>query len=533
MPDTPSPSASSESADFADFTLSPLAQRIWWGGMLAAAVLFLFSPGKFPADDGFFYLQIAHNIAAGQGVSFHQVMDTNGFHPLWQLICTVLALLNPGPKAWLIYLAWAVQLGLFLASLRLFFRLFAKKDLFAYAGATLLAMVFIGLGTLYLTEAFLSLFLLLVLMGQGRGRGSLGGNGWRVVGWGLLAGLTLLARLDNVFVIGALSFALLLRQGAFRVGAMAAFLAGGTAVVLPYLLWNLLHFGHFLPVSGVIKSSFPVVQESGPGGLATGLALLVLGYLSWLLTQRRLAGRDMRIALCVGSLLHFSYIALFQGATAQWYWGAQYLAVAMGLAEGGTFLWGKWQRRLVTFRGTGLVLIVLLILPVMGISWLRLRYEFSLSGTRSLTPQLVDPVEAFARELDRRLPPGAGILVYDTPGKLAWYSDLRIVPTDGLVNDYAYAEELATIGIKAFARQHQIRYLLSPWQSAGPFAYRRSNLEVIKAGDQAEIRVFAPLSGASGGGWVLSPRQQGWTAPSPLATWHKDYDQVVLWELPE
>jgi hypothetical protein len=285
-------------------------------------------------------------------------------------------------------------------------------------------------------------------------------------------------------------------------------------------------------VSGVIKSSFPAIQESWPGGLATGLAFLVLAYLGLLLARKPYRGRDLRIALCIGASLHFAYIALFQAATAQWYWVAQYLAVALGLAEAGTRLFPKWESRLNRSQAGMLVWVILLILPVNGVAWIKLRYEFSLSGARSLALQPVDPVEAFARELNRRLPPGTGVLVYDTPGKLAWYSDLRIVPTDGLVNDYAYAQTLARTGVEAFARQHQIGYLLSPWRSKGPFSYSRNNLEVIKRGENAEIRVFAPLSGAEGGGFQLTAQNRVWETQSPLATWHSNYDRVILWTIP-
>ncbi len=38
-------------------------------------------------DDGFFYFKVAQNIVAGNGVTFDGINPTNGFHPLWMLIC--------------------------------------------------------------------------------------------------------------------------------------------------------------------------------------------------------------------------------------------------------------------------------------------------------------------------------------------------------------------------------------------------------------------------------------------------------------
>lgn len=496
------------------------------------AIPFLFSPGKFPADDGFFYLQIAHNIASGIGITFHEISATNGFHPLWQGICAVLAFLTPGAKGNLIYVVWAVQVILFWRAIDAFGILQINADyFFSLAGAAFLALIFLGMGTLYLTEAFLSLFLLVRMIGcMEDAKAGL----WQFFQVGVWAGLLLLSRLDMIFVIATLSLIFFLSKRSFRPLPIAAYLAGGSVLVAPYLAWNYLTFGHLLPISGVIKSSFPVIQESGPGGLAMGLGILCLGYLAFLLLISKEKRFSWRIALCVGSLLHLLYISLFQGATAQWYWVPQYIVVALLITELGAYLFEKWIDRFLPSNTWKMGLVVLLIVPATTMSWLKLRYEFSFSGVKSLHVQVVDPVESFAKKLDEHLPAGTAILVYDTPGKLAWYSDLRIIPTDGLVNDYAYEEALSTVGIHAFMQKHEIRYLLTPWQKSGPFLYHRGNLEVLKTDSlAADIRVFSPLSQTDAGGFSFSAKQIIWQAPSPLATWHSDYDQVVLWEISE
>lgn len=41
----------------------------------------------FRTDDAFYYFTIARNIAEGKGVTFDGISATNGFHPLWMLIC--------------------------------------------------------------------------------------------------------------------------------------------------------------------------------------------------------------------------------------------------------------------------------------------------------------------------------------------------------------------------------------------------------------------------------------------------------------
>ncbi len=40
-------------------------------------------------DDSFYYFEIARNLASGYGSTFDQINPTNGYHPLWLWICTV------------------------------------------------------------------------------------------------------------------------------------------------------------------------------------------------------------------------------------------------------------------------------------------------------------------------------------------------------------------------------------------------------------------------------------------------------------
>lgn len=41
----------------------------------------------YSSDDAFYYFKVAQNIVTGQGVTFDGINPTNGFHPLWMLIC--------------------------------------------------------------------------------------------------------------------------------------------------------------------------------------------------------------------------------------------------------------------------------------------------------------------------------------------------------------------------------------------------------------------------------------------------------------
>src|SRR5258707_2123517 len=56
-------------------------------------------PDNFFADDSYFYFQVAWNMARGRGSTFNNVIPTNGYHPLWMLVCVAVFKLLPAKAA--------------------------------------------------------------------------------------------------------------------------------------------------------------------------------------------------------------------------------------------------------------------------------------------------------------------------------------------------------------------------------------------------------------------------------------------------
>ena len=46
-----------------------------------------FPTNWFTRDDTYYYFKVAQNISEGHGSSFDGINSTNGYHPLWMLIC--------------------------------------------------------------------------------------------------------------------------------------------------------------------------------------------------------------------------------------------------------------------------------------------------------------------------------------------------------------------------------------------------------------------------------------------------------------
>ncbi len=175
--------------------------------LVLIAVPFHIRPDNFIVDDGYFYPQIARHIVRGEGSTFNGVMNTNGYHPLWMLVCVAGAWITQasGP---LLQILSAVQDALLLLWVALYFGIYKVAG---KRGAVLgmLPIVFMAmvLGIWRLLEANLALLmqtctLLLVVplfpeMARRLGRA-------RPLVLGVAAGLMLLSRLDLLFLAATL-----------------------------------------------------------------------------------------------------------------------------------------------------------------------------------------------------------------------------------------------------------------------------------------------------------------------------------------
>ncbi|MEX1248972.1 MAG: hypothetical protein WEA61_10875 [Anaerolineales bacterium] len=296
----------------------------------------------YSSDDGFYYFQMARNLAAGQGFTFDGLNPTNGFHPLWLFLITPLFLFaqfDPLLSLRLLLVVCALLSAGTAILLYLLLRRYASAWVAAFVGLLWIVVPRIHDLTLHTgTEAGLNAlcillfwYFLVAFAPSKDGRDTLRRLAWL----GLLGSLAILARLDNVFIVGFGGLWLWLRlwQTTKKKNAwpwrfnIALALFGPIAIVmLVYLAWNLLAFGTATPVSGQAKLwwgtlrntvyGFPVNgvvdfagqfvtdhPELGPWSLAT--APLYAGA-EWLLAaagQSISVGTRRVVLLVIGGLL--------------------------------------------------------------------------------------------------------------------------------------------------------------------------------------------------------------------------------------
>lgn len=212
---------------------------------------------RFHPDDVFYYYNTARNFAQTGFSSFDGLHFTNGYQPLWFLVCAAMFVVFPAGGELPLRLLLLVQVALSTAATFLLVRLVARRT--TAIGAAVAFVPFVMLVQITLTnglETALLMFCLALLLERWDRCLSMPCAAVRPrdLFWlGVAAGCTFLARTDSVFLIAAVAIGLAWRHrpAQWRLllwfAAPLALLAGG------YLASNLVLTGHLMPVSGAAK----------------------------------------------------------------------------------------------------------------------------------------------------------------------------------------------------------------------------------------------------------------------------------------
>ncbi len=176
----------------------------------------------YSTDDAFFYYQVARNVVEGRGFTFDGVNLTNGYHPLWMLVCLAVF--------WLarFHLLLPLRVLILVSGLLngvtgvILFRLL-RRHLHIFA-AVLGALVWMLLPVIYnnftakglesvLSAFFISLLLLKAIPLLETGRAP---KMQDYLFLGVISALTILSRLDNVFLVGVIGVFVVFRLRRIR-----------------------------------------------------------------------------------------------------------------------------------------------------------------------------------------------------------------------------------------------------------------------------------------------------------------------------
>lgn len=414
---------------------SALLMGLW----LAVTVIWLIGTEAFIAEDSYFYLVIARNMALAGEQTFSGITGTNGVHPLWLYVLSGYSWLVAQIDADLLYRAQTVvplSAALVAVGTVLYWQVgrLLKVNPFLF---TLIPMGYVSmLGVLasegHLLYLTLGLFCYVLL------------STWRERSYGfVLIGLSgagvLLARLDMIFVVGCLYLWYLHREGLNQRGFMRV-IASGVVLSVPVLLYlasNQAIFGATTPISGWLKSSFPEITLSGLqigsvtttnlAGYSMIFGVIPISAIALLLIPlwRRLDARcSIVLAFIAGSLLHFVYIALFTTGFTSWVWYYILPFVTLGMMVT-LFAQEFIPTRLMQWGTRGGVIIILsLTIGNMLVEAPTYNQTFSLDY------------------LDENGITDTTVLVSEWPGRVAFYSRNRIIAADMLTSNRIFFDEM-------------------------------------------------------------------------------------------
>ena len=256
-------------------------------------------------DDAFYYFKVAQNVVRGYGLTFDTINPTNGFQPLWQFLLVPIFYIFREPLMLPVRAVLFLQIGLLALSALLVFRLLRSMQVSITAGftATMIWVIFPSIFASIVSGLEGALYALLLVYTE-----------WYCVSnfynvskpvslsqrlyLGLLLGLTFLARTEaGLFVLIVLIDLFLHQFRQRKVRHLLDLYPVGLAcaiLVVPYLAWNLLEYGHPVPLSGRVKAFYAAQERSALAG--QGIVALLYGLLrEWKSTDPIYEGLEIAV----------------------------------------------------------------------------------------------------------------------------------------------------------------------------------------------------------------------------------------------
>lgn len=410
---------------------------------------------NFVPDDAFYYFKIAQNVLSGNGSTFDGMNFTNGYHPLWLvLLLPIFGAFSAGGTFDVapIYAALSLAVAIDILTLVVLARIASRYAGNAWARAAALAAwslnPFVVYEILNGLETSVSLFLIsLFFLLAVSWRDRLSVRSLAVLG--VVGGLMVLARLDNVFYILAFLAWALVAESGLRLKKVAVFCVTVALVASPWFVWNFAQSGMLFTsasVTATVVNHGLIVQDHGPGFPQkvkaavyttyfamqdvlekTGMPeifLVAMGMGLALILARRAKFEPKNVSieafLFAGFALNFIANASIRWTYRNWYFIAFNIFAVAFLA----WLLEKHSERM---RAPLCAALMLIFVSSFYIGWTR-----HLESRESAQAEML----AATRWMNENLPEGSKIGVFNA-GVQAYFSKHAVVNLDGLVNNEA------------------------------------------------------------------------------------------------
>lgn len=388
-------------------------------------------------DDAFYFFKTAQNMAAGNGMTFDGIHRTNGMQIIWILLLTPIYMLFDG--LWIPIRASILLQGIIMSFSSILFYISIKK-LFntQIAGIATVVLVFNPYVVfMYLGghEAAVNYFFLTAILYI---LAAMEIDLKNLTILGFICGLAFLARLDNVILIAVLGGVLIGTRTIDNFRKLTAFAI--TSAVLPviYVLYNLLSFGHVVPVSGKVlgtaSTSVVIVYVFVWGGIAllTSYLMTSSGFLS---TRRAMIDKKMIIVMfAIAGIAHLGYYLFLNSKLAIWYLPVETISATLVGSYLLTVLFSFLTGQIDGHRGK-------------VVSWILVVLILSSYGTLGAVDKLDSKEDGLGQlhyEQGKWLRNNTAcdaVIGSGNAGQLGYFSQRHVVELNGLANSYQFVEQ--------------------------------------------------------------------------------------------
>jgi len=435
----------------------------------------------FVIDDALYYPKIAANISSGLGTTYDGFTRTNGAHPLWQILWVPLAALANQNTDLLLRFGFVLSAAVTGGAFFLVFLLLRRLSIHPFGIAISMMAMFIVRVDLWMSlmESALT-FLLLTAVLYFAIRQLQDGN-LRLISsviYGALVAGLFLARLDTVILAPVLMLTTAyVWTVSWKLAARHFFVSSVTVLVIvtPYVIWNLVSFGHLVPVSGSAKMSewsfsriddgLLVLPRSAlaklPGSESTWQFIFVAGFvivLAGVIYRRESWIRFVRghqdLSILIGayvvavSLRQLYLVTVLADEIVPWYLVPEMVLIMFGIALGFNALKPNIRDGMLVH---GIMIVGILAFSVAGTAYL----VNDASNARTANSVTFETA-LWAKE---NLPEGSRLAMYDS-GYVSYISGKDTLSVNGLATDFVTMEALSSGGALEVFEQFDIDYLV-------------------------------------------------------------------------
>jgi len=412
-------------------------------------------------DDAYYYYSVARNLVTRGMLSADGLTQTNGFHPLWLFVVTPIYFFFHSHHWFSIHLVLTLSAIFDTAAALLIYKSLErleKANLGFWATAFYLVNPYSLQHTMDGLEIaqnnfFLALLVYLSLKAT---------PAWLKSNWfsfGAVLGLTLLSRTDNVLIVGVLLGYLLWYRRDFI--PLVKTVATASLLVLPWLVYNYVHFGSIIQTSGTAYPWHYRQQYLSLYGTYFSLPLLthLLKSAFFTFAQNSYHYGSWLFTLALGGILLF-YVKQSPERFRPFFW-----TVAASALFAAFHILLRWSVRPWYLQSAFVLTLPIVALALEKINWKLVAagafLTLVLAGLQVWSPvfnQKIKNMRRMADVINREIPPGDRVGAFNS-GLWQYLSDRKVINLDGLVNNEVLAYYQQKRGLE-YLRFRDIKWLV-------------------------------------------------------------------------